>query len=89
MRKPHFSSADTVDRTVNEQGLPKRHRLDLGLALLAAVALPKAEFTQREISAWCGCTQQAIALIEREAIRKLRARLKKLGIISPAGIGRS
>ena len=50
--------------------------IDAGLAALKAVQEPGQCFTQQEIADACGVTHQAIALIERRALRKLRFLLR-------------
>ena len=57
------------------RGLAKMDRMDLGLAVLAAVSKPGASYTTNEIAAWAGCTHQAITRLELKALRKLRYRL--------------
>lgn len=63
------------DRTVGRHGADKTARIDLGLALLQRVALPGICYTRQEIAAWAGCTDAAILLIERKAMRKVREAL--------------
>jgi len=68
-------------RSTRERGLPqnkgaKTARIDLGLALLAVAAKPGSELTHQDIAAWCGCTRDAIYLIEKSVLRKLANRLK-------------
>jgi hypothetical protein len=53
----------------------KRVRVELGLAILAAVAMPGASFSHQEIALWCGCDDGAIWLIEKLAMKKLRKRI--------------
>lgn len=53
-------------------GKKKSSRIDLGLALLAAIAIPEVGYSQTEIAAWAGCSQQRIKQIEYKALRKLR-----------------
>ena len=57
------------------QGKKKSARVDLGLALLARVAMPGVRYSYDEIAAFCGCTDAAIYQIERRAIAKLREQL--------------
>ncbi len=66
---------ETTEREMPLSGAARSRRVDLGLALLSAVALPGVRYTQEEIAAWCGCTHGAIYVIERRALRKLRNRL--------------
>ena len=54
----------------------RRDRIDLGLAILSAVRVPGVRYTRVEIAAFCGCTPQGIAVIERKALRKLQKRLQ-------------
>jgi len=58
-----------------EKCAPKGERIDLGLAILSAVALPNVRYTQNEIAAWAGCSRGMIYLIERNALKKLRNNL--------------
>ena len=53
-------------------GAARKHRTDLGLALLHRVALPGVCYTREEIAAWAGTTDGAIYEIERRAMIKLR-----------------
>lgn len=53
------------------QGLAKKARIDLGLALLHSVALPGVSYTLQEIAAWCDCHHNAIQNIERTALKKV------------------
>jgi hypothetical protein len=53
----------------------KDQHIDLGLAILAAVAEPP--HTTETIAAFCGCTRQRISQIELKALRKLRCYMEK------------
>lgn len=55
----------------------KSDRVNMGLELLAARSKPGQNFSCEEIAAWCDCSWQAIWHIERKAIRKIRARLRR------------
>lgn len=51
---------------------PTNKKIDLGLAISGAT-LPPGQCRQlREIAAFCGCTDEAIAWIERRALKKIR-----------------
>ena len=63
---------ETQDLSVPSSGAEKTARIDLGLALLSAVAEPGVSYTYDEIAAWCGCTNSAIYLIEQRALKKIR-----------------
>ncbi len=65
----------TRDRSVAVCGSAKTARINLGLELLMIAALPGRALTQEDIAAWCGCTKDAVYQLEREALKKLRARL--------------
>ena len=58
---------------------PKTERTNLGLELLSIAALPKASFTYSEIAAWCGCSPEAIRIMEWKALRRLREAMKRMG----------
>jgi hypothetical protein len=64
----------TADSPPNHNG-PKAGRIDLGLAILSAVAKPRATHSAGEIAAWCDCTPAMIRAIELRALRRLRLRL--------------
>ncbi len=66
---------DTIDRTVRRNGKDKSSRVDLGLALLTALAKPGRALTTTEIAAWCGCTNEGIRRIEQKALKKLANKL--------------
>lgn len=53
-------------------GKERQARTELGLELLLASRLPGATFSRNDIALWCGCTDVAIELIEKNALRKLR-----------------
>lgn len=57
------------------EGIPKRDRIDIGLALLGVYCQPNTPLTLEEIAGWCGCSYQAIRMIQESALRKLRVRL--------------
>lgn len=52
--------------------LSKSQRIDLGLAVIAAVRRPGESLTLRDMAEICGCSKSAIWLIERAALNKLR-----------------
>jgi hypothetical protein len=52
--------------------------IDLGLALLSQRTERGRRHTLKEIAAWCGCSLQGIAQIERRALAKLRIRAASL-----------
>lgn len=54
----------------------KTARIDLGLALLAAAAPPRAILSPVDIAAWCGCTPAMISSIEARALRRLREKVR-------------
>ena len=49
--------------------------LDTGLRTLTSTQQTGQTYTTREIAAACGCDKETIRLIQRSAIKKLRARL--------------
>jgi hypothetical protein len=63
---------EIVDDSVPSKGREKGLRMDLGLELLAAAAVAGTRYTYDEIAAWCGCSESAIWLMERRALKKLR-----------------
>ena len=68
---------------------PKSDRIELGLALLAAVARPNEPLSCADIAAWCDCSDVAIRDIERKALAKLRGGLACAGMKAqeaPAGL---
>ena len=52
-------------------------RINLGLAIMAAVARPGHQYSYAEIAAFCDCRIQTIINIERNALRKLKHALKR------------
>lgn len=54
-------------------------RIDLGIAISGATLEPGESRTLRDIADFCGCSHQAIARIEKNAIRKVKSRLAELG----------
>ena len=63
-------------------GRPRRHRIDLGLALLSVVRQPGVELTQADIAAWCDCSAQTILNIKRSALAKMRAKLTEIDALA-------
>lgn len=63
------------DCSVPRIGNEKAQRINLGLALLSSIALPKVAYSSDEIAAWAGCSEQTIQRIEQAALRKVRCRL--------------
>jgi hypothetical protein len=61
----------------------KAERIDLGLAVLSAVAPPRAAYTTAEIAAYCGCTKAMITAIEARALRRLREKTRAQFKLSP------
>lgn len=53
----------------------RQARIALGLAVAEWHAQPGVPMSQDELAAFCGCTQQAIYQIERNALKKLRRRI--------------
>ena len=51
--------------------------IDLGLAVLRALAKPGSQFSHEEIAVWCDCTAQTILNIEGKALAKLKGALKR------------
>jgi hypothetical protein len=72
--REHYSY-DTVDPELPTCGLAKSERVDLGLAVAACHAQRGREMTLDEIALWCGCTREAIRLIEFRALGKLRRQM--------------
>ena len=69
-----------ADKEFREGGYgPKTERTNLGLELLSIAALPKATFTYSEIAAWCGCSPEAIRIMEWKALRRLREAMRRMG----------
>jgi DNA-directed RNA polymerase sigma subunit (sigma70/sigma32) len=54
----------------------RRHRVDLGLALLRLLIKPGEKLTTYDIAAWAGCERQNIEQIERKALRAVRVKLQ-------------
>ena len=57
-------------------GRERTDRVSLGLALLQRRCQPGVPLTTFDISCWAGCSENAIFLIEKRAIAKLRRRLE-------------
>jgi len=65
----------------HEAPLPHNHgakarRIDLGLAILSAVAPRRAIYSAAEIADWCGCTPAMVSSIEARALRRLREKVR-------------
>ena len=72
-----------------EEALPhndgaKARRIDLGLAVLSAVAPRRATHSAAEIAEWCECTPSMISSIEARALRRLREKVRVQFNLSPA-----
>lgn len=65
---------------------PKGIEIDLGLAIAGATLPPGQILDTSEIASYCGCTRQAIHVIEKRAITKIRAALADRGITSSKSI---
>jgi hypothetical protein len=64
------------DWEVPANGPEKTARINLGLAIFQAHALPGVRYTHDEIGAWAGVSGAMIYLIEQQAMKKLRTRLR-------------
>lgn len=62
---------------------PKAERIDLGLALLSALAPCRAALTTIDIAAWCGCTPAMISSIEARALRRMKEKVRTHFKVSP------
>lgn len=60
---------------VNEREMSRRRRIDLGLAISGLTLRFGETRTLEEIAAYCGCSRQGVALIEKRALQKVRQRL--------------
>ena len=67
---PHLTREESPTRT--------KRPVELGLELMAGVAVPGVAYSQQEIAEWCGCHRENIAGIERRALWKLRRRAQEL-----------
>ena len=54
----------------------KSQDVDLGLAVMEALAVPGQQYTCSEIGAVCGCSAQAIDYIQTQALKKLASKLQ-------------
>jgi len=61
----------------------KTKRIDLGLALLSALAPPRAALDTIDIAAWCGCTPDMISSIEARALRRMKEKVRAHFKVSP------
>lgn len=59
-------------------GRKRSHSIDLGLAVISAVTPPGHVWHLQDIAEVCGCSQQAISLIEQKALTKLRRHAQRL-----------
>lgn len=66
---------DTKDETV-KPGVERTERVDLGLALLEVLILPKQSLSRYDIAVWCGCTDAGIYMLEKKALKKLRNKIR-------------
>ena len=57
----------------------QRTEIDLGLAVAAVVNPPENRCTLREIADVCGCSGEAVRMIEARAIRNMRRRFNEIG----------
>lgn len=62
------------------QSRVRKSNIDLGLAISGATLGYRKCRTQSEIAEFCGCTKQNIEQIERAALAKCFAALKRLGV---------
>lgn len=53
-------------------------RIDLGLALLSLVVKRGVPLTCDDIAAWCGCSANAIRMLEKRALKNLHKRALEL-----------
>jgi hypothetical protein len=56
-------------------GAARSRRIDLGLAVAAAVRKPGAELDYQDLAAFCDCSDAAISFITQGALKKLRRAL--------------
>lgn len=71
---------ETTDEEVAYKGREKAARIDLGLAILSANALPGECYDLEEIAAFAGCSDTYILEILRGALRKFRKGLEAVGV---------
>jgi len=57
-------------------GKKRTQRIDLGLAISGATMMPGQVRSHEEIAAFCDCSRERIFQIEKQAMRKLRHRLR-------------
>ncbi len=53
------------------------NRIELGLAVMGAVALPGQRYSCDEIAAFCECDEETIRNIEKKALAKMGKLLKR------------
>lgn len=70
------------DSTLSRNGADKSARIDLGLAVLATLPMPPGGWPTAVIAEACGCCCEAIAKIERRALKKLRERVSRDPILA-------
>ena len=56
----------------------REKRIDLGIAIAHATCLPGARRRQRDLAAYAGISRQALALIELEAIARVRSQVQEI-----------
>lgn len=58
----------------------KAARIDLGLAIARRHARPGVPMSLCQLAEFCGCTDARIQQIEKAALRKVRLRLREIGV---------
>jgi hypothetical protein len=66
----------TCDPEFRAPGKARQERIDLGLAIFECIALPGQAYSCEEIAAWAGVSFDTIHMYERQALKKLRTRLR-------------
>lgn len=66
-----------MKRKIVRTTVANRHRIDAALARLAADRKPGQTFSQVEIAKACGISRGAVYLMEREAKKHLREKLRR------------
>jgi DNA-binding XRE family transcriptional regulator len=63
---------------VNLRPMAKPAKIDLLLAVAAAIRMPHQYWSQRDLAELCGVSRTCIYNLERKAIRKLRTAARRL-----------